>query len=123
MSIRKNDKQKPLGIVGAIPEFIGVMAGISMVTGKWIGRNVRSLLGGKPIQPKQVAKRPVQLEAEMRIDAIRKKMASQKQAKATVPKKPTPPTPVKAVKTKKKTKKKTTKTTTKKNTSKGVKRK
>ncbi len=118
MSIRKNDKKRPLGIVGAIPEFIGVMAGISMVAGKWIERNVRYLLGGKPKQPKQEPKRPDQLEAEMRIDAIKNKMASQKQAKATVPKKPTPPTPVKTVKTKKKTAKKT-----KKNTSKGVKRK
>jgi hypothetical protein len=103
MSIRKNDKQRPLGIVGAIPEFIGVMAGISMVTGKWIGRNVRNLLGGKPIQPKQEAKRPVQLEAEMRIAAIKEKMANQKQAKAKVAKEPAPTIPVK---TKKKTVKK-----------------
>ena len=103
MSIRKNDKQRPLGIVGAIPEFIGVMAGISMVAVKWSERHVRSLLGGKPIQPKQVVKGPVQLEAEKRIDAIKKKMASQKQAKAKVAKKPASPIPVK---TKKKTAKK-----------------
>ncbi len=80
MSIRKNDKQRPLGIIGAIPEFIGVMAGISMVAGKWIKRHVRYLLGEKPKQPEQEAKRPVQLEAEMRIAAIKKKIASQKQA-------------------------------------------
>lgn len=118
MAINKNDKQRPLGIVGAIPEFIGVMAGISMVTGKWIGRNVRSLLGGKPVQSKQEAKRPVQLEADMRIAAIKKKMASEKQAKAKVAMEPAPTIPVKTVKTKKKTVKKHKKTT-----SKGVNRK
>ena len=106
MSIRKNDKQRPLGIVGVIPEFIGVMAGVSMVTGKWIGRNVRSLLGGKPIQPKQEAKRPIQLEADLRIAAIKKKMESQRQAKAEVANEPAPAIPVKTVKTKKKTVKK-----------------
>ena len=109
MSIRKNDKQRPLGIVGAIPEFIGVMAGISMIACKWIEHHVRDLLGEKPRQPKQVAKGPVQLEAEKRIDAIKKQMASQKQAKAKVAKKPAPPIPVKTVKTKKKTAKKTSK--------------
>ena len=115
MSIRKNDKQRPLGIIGAIPEFIGVMAGVSMVTGKWIERHVRNLLEGKSIQPKQEAMSSVQLEAEMRIAAIKKKMASRKQAIAKVAKKPALPIPAKTVQTKKKT--------AKKNTSKGVNRK
>lgn len=107
MSIRKNDKQRPLGIVRAIPEFIGVMAGISMLAGKWIKLHVRDFLGEKPRQPKQAAKRPVQLEAEKRIDAIEKKMASPEQAKAKAAKKPASPIPVK---TKKKTAKKSHKT-------------
>jgi hypothetical protein len=122
MSIQKNDKQRPLGIIGAIPEFIGVMTGITVVAGKWIERQVRNLLGGKPVQPKQEAKSPVQLEAEKRIAAIKEKMASQTQTKANVAKKPAPPRPVKTVKTKKKTAKKTVKKTVKK-TSKGVNRK
>jgi len=82
MSARKNDKQKSLGIVGAIPEFIGVMVGISMVAGKWIERHVRKLLSEKPRQPKQTAKTPVQIDAEKRIAAIEQKLTGQKHKKA-----------------------------------------
>ena len=109
MSIQKNDTKRPLGIIGAIPEFIGVMTGISVVAGKWIECQVRHLLGKKPLQPEQEVRSPVQLEAEMRIAAIKKQMASQKQAKANVIRESKPPVPIKAVKTRKKTKKKTTK--------------
>ena len=51
MSTQKNDTRKSMVVVNAIPEFIGVIAGISVVAGKWIGRHVRGLLGEKPKKP------------------------------------------------------------------------
>jgi len=47
MSAQKNDTRKSMGVVSAIPEFIGVMAGISVVAGKWIENQVRNVLGEK----------------------------------------------------------------------------
>lgn len=88
MSTRKNKKQKPFGIVGAIPEFFGAMAGTTIVTGRYIKHQVRNLLGEKPRRPKKAAKTNIQLEAEKRIAAIEEKMSEQKQVKAvkkTVP--------------------------------------
>lgn len=77
MSARKNGKKRPLGLVGAIPEFIGAIAGISVVAGKWVEHNVRNLLGEKPRQPKQTVKTPVRLEAKKRITAIEEKITKQ----------------------------------------------
>jgi len=96
MPTRKNDKQKSLGVVGVIPEFIGTLAGITMVAGKWIEHHVRNLLGEKPHRPKQAAKTPVQIEAEKRITAIEAKINEQRQVKSIEK-----PVPVQ-VKTKKK---------------------
>ncbi len=98
MSSQKNDNRKPLDFVSAISEFIGVMAGMSVLTGKWIGDQVGSVFGEKTSQPKQAAKTPVQIDSERRIAAIEEKITGQKQVK----------TKKKAVK-KKKTVKKTTK--------------
>lgn len=81
MSARKNDKQKSLGIIGAIPEFIGVLVGISMIAGRWIERHIRNLLSEKLKQPKQAAKTPVQIDAEKRIAAIEEKMTGHKRVK------------------------------------------
>jgi len=81
MSKQKNDKRKPLGFVSAVPEFIGVMVGISMVAGKWIERHVRNLLGEKTGKPKQAAKTPVQIDAEKRIAAIEEKITAKKRVK------------------------------------------
>ena len=81
MSARKNDNQKSLVIVSAIPELIGVMVGLSVVAGKWIERHVRNLLEEKPRQPKQTAKTPVQIDAEKRIAAIEEKITVHKQVK------------------------------------------
>ena len=81
MSTQKNDTRKSMGVVSAIPEFIGVMAGITMLSGKWIERHVRSLLGEKPSKPKQAVKTPVQIDAEKRIAAIEQKMTGKKRVK------------------------------------------
>jgi len=81
MSKQKNDKRKPMWFVSAIPEFIGVMAGISVVAGKWIERHVKGLLGEKPDKPKHGPKTSVQIDAEKRIAAIEQEMTGKKQSK------------------------------------------
>ncbi len=65
MSAQKKDKKKPLGILGAIPEFIGVMAGISMVASRWIRLHIKNLL--------QEKKKPVHVEPEKKIAAVEDK--------------------------------------------------
>jgi len=77
----KNGKKRLLGLVEAIPEFIGTVAGISVVGGKWVEHNVRNLLGEKPRLPKQAAKSPFQLEAKKRITAIEEKITKQAAAR------------------------------------------
>ncbi len=104
MSARKKNKKKPLGILSAIPEFIGVMAGISMVAGRWIGLHVKNLLQEKLRQPKQAARKPVQVEPEKKIAAVENK-TTQKRVK-TKKKRTKKKKSAKKKKTVKKTKKK-----------------
>ena len=109
MSTEKNDTRKSMGVVSAIPEFIGVMAGITVLSGKWIENHVRGLLGEKPRPQKPVVKTPVQIDAEKRIAAIEEKMTGKKRVKAKKKSAKKKKTVKKAKKMKKKTAKKTTK--------------
>ncbi|MFC1675461.1 hypothetical protein ACFL3G_00185 [Planctomycetota bacterium] len=81
MATGKNDDRKPLRFIAAIPEFIGVMAGISVMAGRWVDCHVRGLLGEKPSKPKQAVKTPVQIDAEKRIAAIEQEIAGKKRVK------------------------------------------
>jgi len=81
MSALNNGNQDSLGIAAVIPEFLGTMAGVSVVAAKWIKHQLLVLLGEESQQAKRSVKTPIQVEAERRIAAIEAGLSGQPRVK------------------------------------------